>query len=146
MPRPFTAPLIPIPDLTDLKRRPDAAGIGLHHIRRHVYFLYLQFQIYCCRTNSMVVFVACVTGLLVIEVIFSIPTALFASIVTVHDKHYCEIDLGSVASGDTQQQAISIFYLLYSAVFSFWLPLVVRMIISNQDGIDLRFYMLEFKN
>ena len=80
----------------------------------------------CSRTNNLVVFSSIVVGLLVVEFIFSVPTASFATIVTVDEKRYCEIDLASVTSPESQQRATSIFYLLYSAVFSYWLPLMVR--------------------
>ena len=105
----------------------------------------------CSRTNNLVVFSSIVVGLLVVVVriivsvvsvvvvaiaiaiisvtssaIISVPTASFATIVTVDEKRYCEIDLASVTSPESQQRATSIFYLLYSAVFSYWLPLMVR--------------------
>ena len=81
----------------------------------------------CSRTNSVVVFFCVVVGLVVTEGLFSLPTAAFASIVTVKEKQYCEIDLASVTpEGGLEQQSISIFYLLYSAIFSYWLPLLVR--------------------
>lgn len=79
----------------------------------------------CSRTNNFVVFFTILAGLLVAEALFSVPTACFAAIVTVEERHYCEIDLASIAPIGGQQKAISIFYLLYSAIFSFWLPLLV---------------------
>lgn len=81
----------------------------------------------CSRTNSLMVFFSALTGLLVAEALFSVPTACFATIVTVDDKNYCEIDLASIAPTGGHQQAISIFYLLYSAVFSYWLPLMIAI-------------------
>ena len=90
----------------------------------------------CSRTNNLVVFFTILTGLVVAEALFSVPTACFATILTVDAKHYCEIDLATVAPADSQQQAISIFYLLYSAVFSYWLPLLVRnMLVLNKPSI-----------
>ena len=89
----------------------------------------------CSRTNNLVVFFTILTGLVVAEALFSVPTACFATILTVDAKHYCEIDLATVAPADSQQQAISIFYLLYSAVFSYWLPLLVRNMLEPQNYI-----------
>lgn len=53
------------------------------------------------------------------------PPALFASLVTVRDVRYCAVDLRSVAPEEHRQRAISLFYLLYAALLSYWLPLWV---------------------
>jgi hypothetical protein len=91
----------------------------------------------CSRTNNAVVFFTIVVGLVVTEALFSVPTACFAAIVSVGDKNYCEIDLASVTRDESdQQKAISVFYLLYSAVFSYWLPLLVRPFVKAVGGFD----------
>jgi hypothetical protein len=90
----------------------------------------------CSRTNNLVIFFTILTGLLVAEALFSVPTACFATIVTVDSKHYCEIDLAAVAPEGSQQKAISIFYLLYSAIFSYWLPLLVRIIFETVNQLN----------
>ena len=53
--------------------------------------------------------------------VLSIAPANFATIVNIEGKRYCEITV----SGNHQTN-ISIFYLIYSAVLCFWLPLMVR--------------------
>ena len=53
--------------------------------------------------------------------VLAIAPANFATIVTIEGQRYCEI----ITSGNHQTN-ISIFYLTYSAVLCFWLPLMVR--------------------
>ena len=64
--------------------------------------------------------------------VLAVPTAYFARIVYFEGKGYCEIDLSPlVAAADTSggssalQTAVSVYYLAYSAVLSYWLPLFV---------------------
>lgn len=82
----------------------------------------------CSRTNTFFLFGTFVLALVLVEVLFSIPTACFATIVTVKGKNYCEIDLSKAVNGQQQQKAISVYYLLYSAVFSYWLPLMIAAV------------------
>ena len=93
--------------------------------------------------------------LVVIEMILSIPTALFASIVNVKNNRYCEIDLSSSTflsdinrknedvSGDDSSNSgyfysanlhqiiLCLYYLIYSSILTFWLPLVVSYFIGK---------------
>ena len=89
-------------------------------------------------------FVCVVVFLVVIELILSVPTVLFASIVKVEDKRYCEIDLtsspflrksledastnASVVTEKLHQLILCLYYLIYSSILTFWLPLLVRYI------------------
>jgi len=61
------------------------------------------------------------SGLTVIYGLLALPTAAFAKIVIVEDKRYCEIEVGE------GQKEISIYYLVYSAVLSYWLPLLLSI-------------------
>ena len=60
------------------------------------------------------------SGLIFFYGVLAVPPGYLASIVNVEDKRYCEI----VTSGNHQRD-ISIFYLTYSAILSYWLPLMV---------------------
>lgn len=53
--------------------------------------------------------------------VLAIAPANFATIVTIEEKRYCEI----ITLGKNHQMNISIFYLTYSAVLCFWLPLML---------------------
>ena len=69
----------------------------------------------------------------------AVPTAYFARIVSFEGKGYCEIDLSplvDVNSGGSAalQTAVSVYYLAYSAVLSYWLPLFVS------DGCDFKYF------
>ena len=61
--------------------------------------------------------------------VLAVPTAYLARVVTFDGKGYCEIDLSPlVAAGSGAaaiQTAVSVYYLAYSAVLSYWLPLFV---------------------
>merc|ERR1719264_1931141 len=62
----------------------------------------------------------------------AVPTAYFARIVSFEGKGYCEIDLSplvDVTSGGSAalQTAVSVYYLAYSAVLSYWLPLFISL-------------------
>ena len=61
--------------------------------------------------------------------VLAVPTAYLARVVTFDGKGYCEIDLSPlVAAGSGAaaiQTAVSVYYLAYSAVLSYWLPLLV---------------------
>ena len=61
------------------------------------------------------------SGITVIYGLLALPTAAFAKIVIVEDKRYCEIQIGQ------GQKEISIYYLVYSAILSYWLPLLVSI-------------------
>lgn len=61
------------------------------------------------------------SGLTVIYGLLALPTAAFAKIVILEDKRYCEIEVGS------SQREISIYYLVYSAILSYWLPLLLSI-------------------
>jgi hypothetical protein len=64
---------------------------------------------------------ACI--LLVAYGVLAVPTAFFAKIVHVNEKNYCEIEIGN-----GHQREISIYYLIYSAILSYWLPLMLSII------------------
>ena len=94
------------------------------------------------RANDFGKFACVVVFLVVIELILSVPTVLFASIVNVEDKRYCEIDLtsspflsksledastnASVVTEKLHQLILCLYYLIYSSILTFWLPLLVR--------------------
>jgi len=61
------------------------------------------------------------SGITVIYGLLALPTAAFAKIVIVEDKRYCEIQIGQ------GQKEISIYYLVYSAILSYWLPLLLSI-------------------
>lgn len=61
------------------------------------------------------------SGLTVIYGLLALPTAAFAKIVIVEGKRYCEIQIGQ------GQKEISIYYLVYSAILSYWLPLLLSI-------------------
>jgi len=96
------------------------------------------------RNRDFIKFVGVVVFLVVIELILSVPTALFASIVNVKDNRYCEIDLlsssflselnnnnnvasssGYLYSANLHQIILCLYYLIYSSILTFWLPLLV---------------------
>jgi len=60
-------------------------------------------------------------GLTVLYGLLALPTAAFAKIVIVEDKRYCEIEVGQ------GQKEISVYYLVYSAILSYWLPLLLSI-------------------
>ena len=52
--------------------------------------------------------------------------APLARIVYFEGKSYCEVDLSPLVSNSALlQTAVSLYYLAYSAVLSYWLPLLV---------------------
>ena len=61
--------------------------------------------------------------------VLAVPTAYLARVVTFDGKAYCEIDLSPLVAagsgGAAIQTAVSVYYLAYSAVLSYWLPLFV---------------------
>ena len=59
--------------------------------------------------------------------VLAAPTAYLARIVYFEGKSYCEVDLSPMVSsgGTVLQTAVSLYYLAYSAVLSYWLPLLV---------------------
>lgn len=61
-----------------------------------------------------------IIGLVLLYVILALPPGYLASIVNFEEKRYCEI----VTPGNYQRD-ISIFYLIYSAILSYWLPLLI---------------------
>jgi len=100
------------------------------------------------RNHDIIKFVGIVVFLVCIELILSVPTALFASIIVdVQDKRYCEIDLSSSSflsndNDDTSEDATShgyfysvhlhqlilcLYYLIYSSILTFWLPLMISI-------------------
>jgi hypothetical protein len=98
------------------------------------------------RNHDIIKFVGIVVFLVCIELILSVPTALFASIIVdVPDKRYCEIDLSSSSfmsesngAGDTSssgyfysanlhQIILCLYYLIYSSILTFWLPLMISI-------------------
>ena len=97
------------------------------------------------RNHDFIKFVGVVIFLVVIELILSVPTALFASIVNVKNNRYCEIDLlsssflsndnnndvasnsGYLYSANLHQIILCLYYLIYSSILTFWLPLLVSV-------------------
>jgi len=95
------------------------------------------------RANDFGKFACVVVFLVVIELILSVPTVLFASIVNVEDKRYCEIDLtsspflrksledastnASVVTEKLHQLILCLYYLIYSSILTFWLPLLISI-------------------
>ena len=98
------------------------------------------------RNHDLIKFVGIVVFLVCIELILSVPTAFFASIIVDgNDKRYCEIDLSSssflsnnddASEGATtshgyfysvhlHQLILCLYYLIYSSILTFWLPLLV---------------------
>ena len=64
--------------------------------------------------------------------VLAAPTAYLARIVYFEGKSYCEVDLSPLVSSGNGgsstallQTAVSLYYLAYSAVLSYWLPLLV---------------------
>ena len=58
--------------------------------------------------------------------VLAVPTAYLARIVYFEGKSYCEVDLSPLVSNSALlQTAVSLYYLAYSAVLSYWLPLLV---------------------
>ena len=58
--------------------------------------------------------------------VLAAPTAYLARIVYFEGKSYCEVDLSPLVSNSALlQTAVSLYYLAYSAVLSYWLPLLV---------------------
>ena len=95
------------------------------------------------RKNDFIIFGCVIIFLVIIEFILSIPTALFSSIVNVKDKRYCEIDLSSYLNkyggedgtseghynnSKLHQMILCLYYLIYSSILTFWLPLLVRIL------------------
>lgn len=97
------------------------------------------------RNRDFIKFVGVVVFLVVIELILSVPTALFASIVNVKNNRYCEIDLlsspflsenyindvassyGYLYSANLHQIILCLYYLIYSSILTFWLPLLISI-------------------
>lgn len=98
------------------------------------------------RNRDFIKFVCVVVFLVVIELILSVPTALFASIVNVKNNRYCEIDLlsssllsknsndiddpsgsGYFYSANLHQIILCLYYLIYSSILTFWLPLMISI-------------------
>ena len=104
------------------------------------------------RNHDLIKFIGIVVFLVCIELILSVPTAFFASIIVDgQDKRYCEIDLSSssflsndnddASEGATtshgyfysvhlHQLILCLYYLIYSSILTFWLPLLVSKIKS----------------
>ena len=60
--------------------------------------------------------------------------APLARIVYFEGKSYCEVDLSPMVSNSALlQTAVSLYYLAYSAVLSYWLPLIV-------SGDELKYF------
>ena len=66
--------------------------------------------------------------------VLAAPTAYLARIVYFEGKSYCEVDLSPMVSNSALlQTAVSLYYLAYSAVLSYWLPLIV-------SGDELKYF------
>jgi len=99
------------------------------------------------RKHEFMKFGGIVVFLVAIECILSVPTALFASIVNVKDQRYCEIDLtsspflninndgvgdasskGYYDNANLHQLILCLYYLIYSSILTFWLPLMISIV------------------
>ena len=80
-------------------------------------------------TGSLCTFVMLAAVMAAVCGVLAVPTAYLARIVYFEGKGYCEIDLSplvAVTTGSSAlQTAVSVYYLAYSAVLSYWLPLFV---------------------
>ncbi len=80
------------------------------------------------RADNFAMFGLIMGTLCLIGILVSIPTAYLAAIVTVRDRRgqFCEVDASTI-TGDlnSQQRVISAYYLLYSSILPYWLPLLV---------------------
>ena len=66
-----------------------------------------------------------ISGLSVLFGLLALPTANFADIVKSEGKRYCEISIPA-ANPEEAQINISVYYLFYSSILSYWIPLMVR--------------------
>jgi len=67
-----------------------------------------------------------ISGLSVLFGLLALPTANFADIVKSEGKRYCEISIPG-ASPEEAQINISVYYLFYSSILSYWIPLMVSI-------------------
>jgi hypothetical protein len=79
--------------------------------------------------SGLLTFGLMMAGMFVALAVFAIPTTYFSRIVVYEEQRYCEIDLTPVAAYGTDglQTAVSTYYLVYSAILSYWLPLLVSL-------------------
>ncbi len=81
-------------------------------------------------TSGLLTFAGLLSVMLLLCGLFALPTAFFARTIVYEGQRYCEIDLSSVAAGNGGdvaglQMAVSTYYLIYSALLSYWFPLLV---------------------
>jgi len=109
------------------------------------------------RKSELTRFGRVLLGLLFVAVVVSVPTIFAARIIRDGSKRFCEIDFFPVGetnpsltgsqqkqqqsnqSVGLQQASISIFYLMYSSVMPYWLPLLVSLkplckLLSSRGG------------
>ncbi|TRY77399.1 hypothetical protein TCAL_13934 [Tigriopus californicus] len=81
------------------------------------------------RTSNLYLFGSILLGLFLATCLFSIPTAYFAKVVVFEENlRYCEIDPSALASPQGNvHKAVSFYYLIYQALLSYWLPLLVSI-------------------
>eukprot|EP00095_Tigriopus_kingsejongensis_P003757 maker-scaffold499_size154954-snap-gene-0.18 protein:Tk03757 transcript:maker-scaffold499_size154954-snap-gene-0.18-mRNA-1 annotation:"pyroglutamylated rfamide peptide receptor" len=81
------------------------------------------------RTSNFSLMGSILLGLFLATCLFSIPTAYFAKVVVFEgDLSYCEIDPTALASPEGNvHKAVSFYYLIYQALLSYWLPLLVSI-------------------
>ena len=80
-------------------------------------------ELTCNRNNELIYFGVVVSSLMILAGFVSVPTALFAKIIPNDGKHFCEIDVWQ--STQMHQESISIYYLVYSSIIPYWVPLLV---------------------
>lgn len=77
----------------------------------------------CSRYDVVAFLGLSLAALMVLYGLLALPTVTFAKIVGDTDgKRYCEIDLDFTPN---KQRDISLYYLVYSSILSYWLPLLV---------------------
>ena len=81
----------------------------------------------CNRTNDLVLLAGILTILISCVALVTIPTAFFSSVITNVHKSFCVVDLAGI-SVSWQQEVTSIYYLIYSTILPFWLPLLVSFL------------------
>lgn len=67
-----------------------------------------------------------ISGLSVLFGLLALPTANFADTVKSEGKRYCEISIPA-ANPEEAQINISVYYLFYSSILSYWIPLMVSI-------------------
>ena len=89
------------------------------------YFRYSVSSPGCSNHQNGLKMALVISGLSVLFGLLALPTANFADIVKSEGKRYCEISIPA-ANPEEAQINISVYYLFYSSILSYWIPLMVR--------------------